>query len=165
MTIQITLLAAHHDRAGFDCGEPALNEFLRRLARQQAERGFNRTYVAVENEGSEILGFYSVSAGGVEFQHWPTELRLPRYPVPVARIGRLAVDQRWQGEGLGGLLLRHALQVSVALAEQIGLYAVVVDAKHVKAAAFYARFGFHPFQDSGLELFLPLATIRRASKP
>ena len=50
MTIQITPLAAHHDRAGFDCGEPALNEFLRRLARQQAERGFNRTYVAFEAE-------------------------------------------------------------------------------------------------------------------
>ena len=165
MTIHITGLAEHHDRAGFDCDEPALNEFLRRLARQQAERGFNRTYVAVEGEGSEILGFYSLSAGGVEFQHWPTGLRLPRYPVPVARIGRLAVDQRRQGSGVGRLLLRHALQVSAALAEQIGLYAVVVDAKHAEAAAFYVRFGFQPFQDGGLGLLLPLATIRQAGLP
>ena len=159
--IHITALAAQHDRTDFDCGEPAPNDFLRRLARQQAERGFNRTYVAAEAEGAQILGFYALSAGAVEFEHWPTGFRLPRYPVPVARIGRLAVDRRWQGEGVGRMLLRHALQVSVALARQIGLYAVVVDAKHAEAAAFYAHFGFQPFQDGNLRLFLPLSTIRQ----
>ncbi len=159
--IHITALAAQHDRTHFDCGDPSLNDFLRRLARQQAERGFNRTYVAAEAEGSQILGFYALSAGAVEFEHWPTGLRLPRYPVPVARIGRLAVDRRWQGQGIGRMLLRHALQVSVALACQIGLYAVVVDAKIAAAAAFYAHFGFQPFQDGSLRLFLPLSTIRQ----
>lgn len=162
MTQRILALAADHDREDFDCGEPALNDFLRRYARQQAAKDFNRTYVAVEDDAPRILGFYSLSAGAVEFQNLPATLRLPRYPIPVARVGRLAVDRRESGQGLGGMLLRHALRLSATLAEQIGLHAVVVDAKHAEAAAFYAHFGFQPFQDDNLKLFLPLAVIRQA---
>jgi GNAT superfamily N-acetyltransferase len=161
MTLRIIRLAPHHDREDFDCGEPALNDFLRRYARQQATKDFNRTYVAVEDDAPRILGFYSLSAGAIEFHNLPAEFRLPRYPIPVARVGRLAVDRRERGRGLGGLLLRHALRLSVTLAEQIGLHAVVVDAKHAEAAAFYAHFGFQPFQEDELKLFLLMATIRK----
>lgn len=161
MSLRIIGLAGHHDRQDFDCGEPALNEFLRRYARQQAERDFNHTYVAVEGNESRIRGFYTLSAGAIEFQNWPDGLRLPRYPIPVARIGRLAVDLRAQRSGVGFALLRHALQLSLSLAEQIGLHAVVVDAKHAEAAAFYSRYGFQAFQDRKLSLYLPMSAIRR----
>lgn len=162
MTVVITGLARHHDRHNFDCGEPALNNFLQRLARQQAERDFNRTYVAVARDESRIRGFYAVSSASMDFENWPSGLRLPRYPVPVARIGRLAVDVREQGKGVGAALLRHAMHLGASLAQQIGLYAVVVDAKNEAAAAFYARYGFQRFPDQGLRLFLTTAVIRQA---
>jgi len=162
MTLLITGLARHHDRSDFDCGEPALNNFLQRLARQQAERDFNRTYVAASNGEPRIRGFYALSSASIDFQNWPAGLRLPRYPVSVARIGRLAVDLREQGTGIGDALLRHAMHLGASLAERIGLYAVVVDAKDEAAVAFYVRYGFQRFPDQGLSLFLTTEVIRRA---
>lgn len=162
MTLSVSSLAPHHDRKDFDCGEPALNHFLQRLARQQAERDFNRTYVACEAGESCIKGFYAVSSASINFENWPVQLRLPRYPAPVARIGRLAVDARSQGLGVGAALLNHAMTLAESLAQQIGLYAVVVDAKDESAAAFYARYGFERFPDQGLSLFLTMDVIRRS---
>jgi len=162
MALQICALTRHHDRTDFDCGEDALNIFLQKLARQQAARDFSRTYVAVDDEQPRIRGFYAMSAGAIQFENWPEGLKLPRYPIPVARIGRLAVDSRDQGSGVGRALLRHALQTSMLLADQIGLHAVVVDAKHQRAAAFYSRFGFQALQADGMTLFLLMPLIRRA---
>jgi GNAT superfamily N-acetyltransferase len=162
MSLVVSGLAPHHNRTDFDCGEPALNHFLQRLARQQADRDFNRTYVACGPGESRIHGFYSISSASISFENWPAELRLPRYPAPVARIGRLAVDTRSQGQGVGAALLTHAMSLAVALAQQIGLYAVVVDAKDEFAAAFYARYGFQLFPDQGVSLFLTMDVIRRA---
>lgn len=161
MPARIELLVAAHRRDDFDCGEPALNDFLKRYARQQAERDFSRTYVAVADDGARILGFQSISTGAIDFRNWPPGLRLPRYPVPVARIGRLAVAMSAQGSGIGAALLNHALLLSATMAERIGLHAVVVDAKNPKAAAFYARYGFQPFPDDGLTMFLMMSVIRR----
>jgi predicted N-acetyltransferase YhbS len=161
MDVSICALSAHHDRADFDCGEAALNSFLQTLARQQAARDFSRTYVAVDGEQSRIRGYYALSAGAIEFQNWPPELKLPRYPIPVARIGRLAVDIRDQGAGIGRALLRHALHASIVLADQIGLHAVVVDAKHARAAEFYNRFGFQALRQDGRTLYLLMPIIRR----
>lgn len=162
MTLAVSGLALHHDRNDFDCGEPALNHFLQRLARQQAQRDFNRTYVACRAGESRIQGYYAVSSASINFEHWPANLRLPRYPAPVARIGRLAVDARSQSQGVGAALLNHAMAVAESLAQQIGLYAVVVDAKNESAVAFYARYGFQRFPDQGLSLFLTMDVIRRA---
>lgn len=162
MTLVITALERHHDRNDFDCGEMALNNFLQRLARQQADKDFNRTYVAVEVGAAQIHGFYSVSSASIDFQNWPVALRLPRYPVPVLRIGRLAVDLRAQGKGIGVALLQHAMHLAASTAEKIGLYAVVVDAKNEAVANFYARYGFQRFPDQGLSLFLTTDVIRRA---
>lgn len=160
MLARIELLAAAHRRDDFDCGEPALNDFLKRYARQQAERDFSRTYVAVADDGARIMGFHSISTGAIDFRNWPPGLRLPRYPIPVARIGRLAVAVSAQGSGIGAALLDHALRLSATMAERIGLHAVVVDAKHPKAAAFYVRYGFQPFPDDGLTMFLMMSVIR-----
>lgn len=161
MSVRIVALTGRHDRRDFDCGDAALNEFLRRYARQQADRDFSRTYVAVAGEKPEILGFHALSTGAIAFQNWPSDLRLPRYPVPVARIGRLAVERRAQGTGVGAALLGHALRLSMATADQIGLHAVVVDAKHPRVAAFCSRYGFQPFQDGALSMFLMMSVIRR----
>jgi ribosomal protein S18 acetylase RimI-like enzyme len=103
-----------------------------------------------------------VSSASIDFANWPSGLRLPRYPVPVARIGRLAVDVREQGKGIGAALLRHAMRLGASLAQQIGLSAVVVDARNEAAAAFYARYGFQRFPDQNLRLFLTTAVIRQA---
>lgn len=162
MTLVITGLERHHDRSDFDCGEPALNNFLQRLARQQAEKDFSRTYVAAVSGEARIHGYYAISSASIDFENWPAKLRLPRYPVPVARIGRLAVDLREQGKGTGVALLRHAMHLTASMAQRIGLYAVVVDAKHEAAAAFYSRYGFQRFADQGLRLFLTTDVIRRA---
>lgn len=162
MKWRISALAAHHDRLDFDCGEPALNIFLQRLARQQSDRDFNRSYVADVPGEPRIYGFYAVSAAAVNFENFPTVLKLPRYPVPVARIGRLAVDQRSQGTGVGTALLQHAMDLAALLSQQIGLHALFVETKNEAAAAFYLRYGFERFPDHPLNLFLTTDLIRRA---
>jgi GNAT superfamily N-acetyltransferase len=162
MNLVVTELAAHHDRSDFDCGEPALNQFLQRLARQQSVRDFSKTYVACQSNEPQIFGFYAISSGSIDFAHWPQTLRLPRYPVPVARLGRLAVDKRSQGQGTGTVLLSHAVNLALMLSAYIGLYALVVDAKDEAAAAFYVRHGFARFPDRPLTLFLSLDIARQA---
>ena len=82
MALRIDALAGHHDRQDFDCGEPALNDFLKKFARQHSGRDFSRTYVATEGAETRIRGFHALSAGAIDFENWPAGLRLPRYPIP-----------------------------------------------------------------------------------
>lgn len=163
MTISVVPLVATHRRDDFDCGEPALNDFLRRYARQQQERDFSRTYVVLADDADTVTAFVSVSVGQVGTTSFPDQSKLPRYPVPVLRIGRLAVDRRAQGQKLGRELMRFALSLSLELASRVGIHAVVVDAKNEAARDFYVRLGFAAFKDAPLSSFLPLATLRRAS--
>jgi GNAT superfamily N-acetyltransferase len=162
--MRIELLAAQHQREGFDCGEPALNDFLRRQAGQQQRKGFGKTYVALADDGVSVVGFVTVSAGQVAADQLPPSLKLPRYPVPMLRIGRLAVDRRSQSQGIGQDLLAFALRLALEFSQRVGLYAVVVDAKHDKAGAFYRRLGFVPTLDNPLCLFLPLSTLEKSNK-
>jgi predicted N-acetyltransferase YhbS len=111
------------------------------------------------------LGFVTLSAGQVAASAMPPGLKLPRYPVPMLRIGRLAVDMRYQGQGVGQDLLAFALRLALEFSERIGLYAVLVDAKHERALAYYRKLGFMPTQDDPLCLFLPLATLRQSVHP
>ena len=156
-------LGTAHRRAEFSCGEAALDEYIHRYARQQQARGFNRTYVAVPtDEPARVAGFYSINAASILANELPDGLKLPRYPVPILRIGRLAVDRRFQGTGLGRGLLRHGLALALELSGRVGIYAVVVDAKHDTAAAFYRKLGFAPFVARPLAMYLPLATLAGA---
>ncbi len=165
MAARIELLEARHRREGFDCGNAALNEFLRRQAGQQQRRGFGKTYVALADNGLDVIGFVTVSVGQVEAQAMPSQLKLPRHPAPMLRIGRLAVDKRVQGNGLGQNLLAFALRLALDFAERVGLYAVVVDAKDAQAAEFYRRLHFEPTLDDALCLFLPLSRLAKAKTP
>ena len=162
--IAIERFAAHHQRAGFDCGEPALNDFLLRQAGQLERRGFGKTYVALADDGVQVVGYVTVSAGQIQTQQLASQLKLPHYPAPVLRIGRLGVDQAQQGKGTGQHLLSFALQMALEFSEQVGVYAVVVDAKNDRAKAFYSRLGFSESLDDPLCLYLPIAMLRRAVK-
>ncbi|MDP2760479.1 MAG: GNAT family N-acetyltransferase [Sideroxyarcus sp.] len=158
----IQLLGKQHNRDGFDCGDAALNEFLQRQAGQQQRRGFGKTYVALAGDGATVIGFVIVSAGQIATASLPAQSKLPRHPVPILRIGRLAVDVRHQGKGTGQDLLAFALRLAVEFSQRVGLYAVVVDAKHDKAKAFYTRLGFIACIDSPLSLYLPVVTLEQS---
>ena len=157
----------HHDRKGFDCGSPELNEYLHRYARQNHESGGAKTFVAVlPGEPAGVLGYYSISPGAIEFGRVPATLtkRLARYEVPVFRLGRLAVSLAMHGQGLGGDLLLAAGVRALAVAAQIGGVALAIDAKDSKAAGWYERFGAIRLLDDPLKLILPLGTIATAVK-
>jgi GNAT superfamily N-acetyltransferase len=156
-----------HVRERFDCGKPSLNDFLRALVSQYEKRNLGRTYVAAEGEDGRVLGYYTLASGAVEAESLPTNLakKLPRHAVRVVLLARLAVDQSVHGRGLGGLLLRDALNRSLDLSERLGIHAVVVDALDSEAKTFYERFGFIPLTHNEMRLFLPLSTIRTAAKP
>jgi len=161
--VRIERLASHHQREGFDCGEPSLNDFLQRQANQLARRGFGKTYVALADQGNQVIGFVSLSAGQIQTQRLSPQLKLPRYPAPVLRIGRLGVALAAQGRGVGQHLMAFALRVALEFSAQVGLYAVVVDAKHERAAAFYRALGFVASLDDPLCLYLPMGTLKQAS--
>ena len=156
-------LGPHHDRASFSCGEPSLDRYIRRQASQDARRRVVRVFVATGDPSERIAGYYTLSAASFEKDNLPADLarRLPHYPVPAAVIGRLAVDLRSQGSGLGETLLLDAIHRVVRAGDTIGVYAVVVDALHERAGAFYERYGFVPFPSRPLRLYLPLRTFER----
>ena len=164
MTLRIELLGAEHRRADFNCGEPALDAFLANLAGQQQRRNFGRTYVAVAGDGATVVGFVTVSAGQVATADLPAGLKLTRFPVPVMRIGRLAVDARHQRGGIGKALLGFALRLALDWSTRVGIYGVAVDAKQPAARDFYLRLGFLPGRDSLLNMILPLATLVRLDR-
>ena len=158
-------IGRHHDRDGFDCGAPELNEYLRRYARRNHESGGAKTFVAVAPaEPARVMGFYSIRPGAIAFARVPAILtrRLGRYEVPVFRLGRLAVDRSMQGQGLGGDLLLAAGARALAVAAEVGGVALAIDAKDENAARWYERFGALPLLDDPLKLILPLDTIAEA---
>jgi ribosomal protein S18 acetylase RimI-like enzyme len=148
---------AGHDRAAFSCGVDALDGYLRQQATQDVRRRATACYVAVEASGGRIAGYYTLAAAGIPLADMPAALakRLPRYSsVPVARLGRLAVDQVYHGQKLGSALLWDALER--CRRSEIAVFALVVDAKDDQAVAFYRHHGFTPFVSQPRQLVLPL---------
>ncbi len=158
-------ISKRHDREAFDCGENALNEFLRRYARKSHEFGGAKTFLAIDDADNEtVLGFYSLSTASVEYSRTPENVRrgLARHDVPGFRLARLAVDRKVQGHGLGGQLLLAAGRRCLAAAEEVGGVVLVIDAKNQKVARWYSSYGAMPLLDAPLTLLLPLATIKVA---
>ena len=161
LSVSIEPLATNHDRRAFSCGVEPLDEYLRRFARQHAEANVSRTYVAVN--GQAIRGFYSLAMSGIRKENLPTKhaSRFPSFPLPVARLARLAVDLRYQRQGLGDLLLADALQRCLRLSAEIGMIGVIVDAKDEHARGWYERYEFEHLPDSPFTLWLPTEAIAR----
>ena len=157
---QIAALDATHDRAGFNCDSEPLNRYLREQVTQDIRRRVATCFVALADMG-RIAGYYTLASANLFLSDLPASVgkKLPRYPtVPAVRMGRLAVDQAFKGQGLGGALLADAL-IRVARAE-IAAYALMVDAKDGSAADFYRHHGFIALPEMSLTLFLPMATVR-----
>jgi predicted GNAT family N-acyltransferase len=152
-------LSPHHDRRDFDCGVEELNSYLQRYSGQHERKGIGRTYVAMKNDERRVLGYYTISSSAVAFDVVPENL--PRHPVPVALVGRLAVDKVARSQRLGETLLIHALRSAQRAAEIVGIYAVVVDALDESAKRFYRKYGFNELTDDHLHLYLPMKAIER----
>jgi len=152
----VAFLAKRHDRSSFDCGSQELNVFLQQFARQNQSENIGRTWVATLDSEPRVLGFYTLTVASVSRDRFSAEevKRVPRYPLPVAHLGRLGVDKTAQGKGLGEHLLLHSLEQIHRVSQVIGIFAVEVRAKDDRAARFYERFGFKRAQDDGLHLYL-----------
>ena len=152
-----------HDRSQFDCGVNELNDYLKTKISPDLKRNIGRAIVACSKNTNRILGFYTLSMGQVTWESLPDSYskRIPKYPVPVARIGRLAVDISVRGQGLGGDLLMHAHMNVLRASEQVAAFAVIVDAKNETAENFYRKYGYEYLSTSSSSktLFLPLKTI------
>ena len=148
--------------AGFACGEPALDEFFARHALGNHQRGIGRTFV-LRDDSAQALGYYTLSMADVDAENLSRALRgrLPRYPLPVALIGRLAVQEAAQGQRIGQRLLVDALRRVHLAASQVGCVGVIVDAKNAKAEGFYMRYGFVIIEAAAWphRLFLPMGTL------
>jgi len=160
----IELLQAYHDRLSFDCGKPSLNEFLQRQARQIADRNVGVIHIVVPAAGeSRILGYYTLVTRTISSEIVPDNKKLPRGPVGVVLLGRLAVDKSAQGQGLGKRMLLRAIRQTEQAAREIGIYALVLDALDEEARAWYLRlnFGFETLLDDPSHLYLTVNTIRK----
>ena len=150
-------------RDGFECGSEALNRYLARQAGQDVRKRVAACYIAMAVETDEIAGFYTLSAAQIDFSalgdDWTK--RMPRYPdVPAVRLGRLAIDLRHQGKGLGSTMLVDA--VRRILDADIAAAMVVVDAKDENAARFYLHHGFRRDIDDDRRLMAPVLQLAKA---
>lgn len=152
-----------HDRAAFSCGAPDLDRYIREHASQDVKRDVARVFVALQAGKPTVCGYYSLSATSFQRDRLPADQakRLPRYPVPAALLGQLAVDDGMKGKGLGAFLLMDALNRILLATQTLAVHALIVDAKDDAAAAFYGKYGFISFTGGGRRLFLPVATIQK----
>ena len=151
-------LAAEHDLSGFDCGEPALNDWLRHRALKNESR-FSRTYVVCES--NRVVAYFCISAGAVERAAVPGKVRRNAPDtIPISVIGRLAVSRDHAGKGLGADLLSDALRRIAVASQSIGIGAVLVHAKNDAAKRFYLKCAeFIEYPKDSRTLFLPIETV------
>lgn len=151
------------DAASFSCGQPLLDEYIRRYAAQDVRRNVARVFLATPKLApNQLAGFFTLSAGSVSCLDLPESLakKLPRYPVPVALIGRLAVAVEFQGKGLGSILLADACQKVAHASVALAVVGIVVDAKDAAAENFYKHFGFQTLPGKPARLLLPASAFR-----
>lgn len=160
MTLVFSLLdGQRHDRAAFDCGVAALDDYLRRRAGQHQRDGIATTHVLTdEAHPARILGYCALSAAQMHLHdlHTADQKRLPAYPIPAMRMGRLAIATTEQGKGYGQLLVGHAVNLALTVRHTLGVRVLIVDAKDAQAATFYASYGFRPTTSAALSLYLPI---------
>lgn len=163
MNYQIRPLDASVDTATFQCGSEPLNDYIRRYASQDVRKNITRVFVATpENDPLKLAGFFTLSASSVSCSSLPESFarKLPRYPVPVALIGRLAVDNQFQGKGLGSILLADACHKVSQASAVLAVAGIIVDAKDQETVSFYEHFGFIPLQGQADRLLLPASAFQ-----
>lgn len=150
-------LTAHHRLEGFDCGKPALNDWLLRHARHAQGSGSAKTFIVVEDD-DRVAGCFSLTVGQVDTLEAPERIRkgMGQYPLPVVILARLAVSMVDQGRGIGFGLLQDAIRRTMLIAEQAGIRAMLTHPIDEEAARFYNRFGFiaSPLREQQLLLLL-----------
>jgi GNAT superfamily N-acetyltransferase len=155
-------ISRKHDRNAFDCGDAAMNSFLRRYARQSHDLGAAKTFLATDAaDNKTILGFYSLAPGALAYADTPEMMRrgLARHDVPGFRLARIATHVRVQGQGLGGQLLAAAARRCLRVAAEVGGVVLIMDAKNEPAAQWYASYGAVPLHNSPLTLVMSLVTF------
>jgi GNAT superfamily N-acetyltransferase len=150
--------------ARFHCGASALNEWLQKYAWQNHSGGAARVYVAIDSQPRRIAGYYCLSAASVEYAGAPGRVGkgLARHPIPVVLIGRLGVDLSHQGQGLARFLIRDAFQRTVAVADAIGVRAIMVRAKDDSLSAFYEKLGFESSVTDARLLFITIKDVKKS---
>lgn len=165
MVLEIHLLDSRtHLRSSFCCGEESLDAYIRNQASQDLRRRVSTIFVLIDHPKMDILGYYTLSSYTVDVAALEESFakRLPRYPaLPATLLGRLAVDNTHKGKRFGELLLISALQKSLTAAIQIASVAVVVTALNEKASSFYIKYGFEPFSQEPMKLYLPMKSIEK----
>lgn len=149
------------DRTLFNCGQSELDDYIRHYASQDVKRNVARVFIATpESAETQLAGFFTLSAGSINCSDLPEAFAktLPRYPVPVAIFGKLAVDVRFQGKGLGSILLTEACQRVAIASSTLAVVGIIVDAKDT-IAEFYRHFGFVPLPGKPSKLLLPITTF------
>lgn len=163
MSLEIVPISKQIQKRPFDCGSTVLNDYFRLYAFKNDRLSIGKTFVAVR-EDAAVAGYMTLASAQIEADTLPDAARskLPRYPVPAFRIAKLAVDSRFQGQGVGAWLLKSAFEKAISVSTSVGLYAILVDAIDGKAKSFYQKYGFIAFTERPLTLFLPLATVIQA---
>jgi GNAT superfamily N-acetyltransferase len=158
---RVEKLRADHPIESFDCGREALNRYLLRYAWQNQLAGAAQTYVGLASEPA--VGYYTLAVGHVTREDAPERLTkgLARHPVPIMLLARLAVDHRWQGQGVGNALLKDAMLRTLQAADIAGIRAFAVHAKDDEARRFYLKFDFIPSPSDPVHLFVLLKDVRR----
>jgi hypothetical protein len=155
-------IAKSHDRQSFDCGDPAINDFFRRYARQSHEQNASKTFCAIDTSmPNHVLGFYTIAPSSVAHQGVPTSMTkgLAQHEVSGFKLARIAADVSVAGHGLGGLLLAAAALRCLRIASEVGGVLLIIDAKGERAAQWYASYGAEPLESQPLTLVMPLASF------
>lgn len=160
---QIELLKSTHVTDRFDCGEEALNVFLKKYAVQNQNSFTTRTFVIALRDG-RVAGYYSLAASSVEHGKAPARVTkgVPKHPVPVILLARLAIDKEFQGDGLGKALLKDAILRSLTVSGEIAARAILVHAKGDRAKAWYQKFDFEESPTDPYHLFLLMKDAKAA---
>ena len=160
--LRIEPIQKKHNIKGFDCGNESLNTYLSRFAIKNDQNNISKTFVLID-KNDVVHGYYSICSASIKYNELPEELiqKLPKYPIPLARLARLAIARSIKGKGMGARLLIDVLQKIHFASKEMGIKFVIVDALDEEAKEFYMHHGFRPLPEKGFTLILPIETISK----
>lgn len=159
----IELLDKKHNRKDFDCGKDLLNDYLKTQASQDVKRKLSACFVLTDSETKSILGYYTLSNNSIPLNNFSEQIqnKLPQsyQSIPTTLLGRLAIDKRYQGNGIGKILLIDALKRSYGISNQVGSFGIIVDPIDNEARTFYKKYDFIELPDSK-KMFIATQTLK-----